>query len=98
MPVQLGTWKGPMGEQQLRKLASQLMILEGVMGNTHPQVPLLHGFSLSKPAPVTEGCTATVSIQLVPCRVSGGGRKRAHLPGLHGQSFCTAFADAHLPP
>ncbi|KAK9853364.1 hypothetical protein WJX84_009841 [Apatococcus fuscideae] len=34
----LGTWKGPMGEQQLRKLASQLMILEGVMGNTHPQV------------------------------------------------------------
>ena len=39
--VQLGTWKGPMGEQQLRKLASQLMILEGVMGNTHPQVRLL---------------------------------------------------------
>ena len=30
-----------MGEQQLRKLASQLMILEGVMGNTHPQVLLL---------------------------------------------------------
>ncbi|KAK9840903.1 hypothetical protein WJX84_004171 [Apatococcus fuscideae] len=34
----LGAWTGPMGEQQLRKLASQLMILEGVMGNTHPQV------------------------------------------------------------
>ena len=42
--VQIGSYKGPLTEHQLRKLASQLMMLEGVMGNTHPQVctGLLH--------------------------------------------------------